>query len=80
MSGSKDMINMLHKCNHASSYHEIREQNKAWANMVSTRHSMLSIMGKGVVTHSTMENNDASQEGVTGLVQLMVLTKQYLVA
>ena len=61
MTGSKDMINMLHKCNHTIFYHEIREQNMAWANMVSTRHSLLSNMRKGAVTHSTMDNNDRRQ-------------------
>ena len=66
MSGSKDVINMLHKCYHAISYHEIREQNKAWANTVSTRHSMLSNMRKGVVTHGTMDNNNGRQESGTG--------------
>ena len=34
--------------------------------MVSTRHSMLSNMRRGVVTHSTMDNNDGRQESVTG--------------
>ena len=34
--------------------------------MVSTRHSMLSNMRTGVVTHSAMDNNDGRQESVTG--------------
>ena len=34
--------------------------------MVSTSHSMLSNIRKGVVTHSTMDNNDSRQESVTG--------------
>ena len=31
LSGSKEIVNMLHKCNRAISYHDIRTQNLAWS-------------------------------------------------
>ena len=66
MTGSKEVANMLHKCNHAISYRDIRMQNLAWSRMVSSRKLQLSNMRKGVTTHSTLDNNDGRQETVTG--------------
>ena len=34
LSGNKQIVNMLHKCNHAISYHDIRTQNLAWSRMM----------------------------------------------
>ena len=66
MTGSKEVSNMLHKCNHAISYQDIRMQNMAWSRMVSLRKLLLSSMRKGVTTHSTLDNNDGRQETITG--------------
>eukprot|EP00112_Aurelia_sp_Birch-Aquarium-sp1_P023401 Seg6964.2 transcript_id=Seg6964.2/GoldUCD/mRNA.D3Y31 product="hypothetical protein" protein_id=Seg6964.2/GoldUCD/D3Y31 len=66
MTGSREVANMLHKCNHAISYRDIRMQNLAWSRMVSSRQLLLSNMRKGVTTHSTLDNNDGRQETLTG--------------
>ena len=66
MTGSREVANMLHKCNHTISYRDIRVQNLAWARMVSSRQLLLSNMRKGVTTHSTIDNNDGRQETLTG--------------
>ena len=66
MTGSKEVANMLHKCNHVISYQDIRVQNLAWSRMVSSRQSQLSNLRKGVCTHSTLDNNDGKQETLTG--------------
>ena len=62
----KHLIKMLHKLNHAISYSKIRKQNKVWLATVTNRKSMFSNMRRGVVRHSTMDNNDGRQESVTG--------------
>ncbi len=66
LTGSKEAIDVLHKLNHVSSYRDIRLQNMAWATMTSTKTSLFDSLRKGVVTHSTMDNNDGRQETVTG--------------
>eukprot|EP00794_Sanderia_malayensis_P013459 gene13459-14844_t len=66
MTGSKEVANMLHKCNHAISYQDIRTQNMSWSRMISSRQLLLSNMRKGVSMHSTLDNNDGKQETMTG--------------
>ena len=66
LTGSKEVINYLHKCNHAISYNDIRIQNQAWARMVAAKGTQFPHLRKGVVTHSTIDNNDGRQETVTG--------------
>ena len=66
MGGNKQLITIMNKLNHSISYPTVQKQNKAWSEKVTTKHSMFSSMRKGVVTHSTMDNNDGRQESVTG--------------
>ena len=58
ITGSKEGINALHKCNHLISYNKICDQNSAWARMASSRSGYYPSLRKGVVTHSTLDNND----------------------
>ena len=64
--GNKEAVTALHKCNHVISYNDIRLQNNAWAHMVSSRKDCYPSLRKGVVTHSTLDNNDGRQETWTG--------------
>lgn len=48
------------------SYNDIRLQNQAWARMVSKNPLQLSNFRKGVMTHSTIDNNDGRQDTWTG--------------
>ena len=66
MTGSKETIDYLHKCNHSASYTAIRLQNQAWARMVITGGCLYPNMRKGVVCHSTLDNNDGRQNTLTG--------------
>lgn len=66
LSGNKEAIDVLHKCNHTISYHDIRMQNIAWSRMVSLRQAAPPSLRKGAVTHSTLDNNDGRQETWTG--------------
>ena len=63
---SKETIDTLHKCNHVISYRDIRMQNAAWARMVSQRPTPASSLRRGVVTHSSIDNNDGRQDTITG--------------
>ena len=49
------------------SYHNIRMQNQAWARMISAQKTSMPTLRKGIVTHSTIDNNDGRQEPWTGL-------------
>ena len=66
LTASKEGINMLHKTNHVISYNDIRLQNKSWARMVSSNPLHFPRFRKGITTHSTVDNNDGSQETWTG--------------
>ena len=66
LTGSREVANYVHKSNHAISYDAIRMQNQAWARMVTGKKSHAAHLRKGVVTHSTIDNNDGRQETVTG--------------
>ena len=57
----------MHKTNHVISYNDIRMQNVAWARMVSAKPFHFPNFRKGVVTHSTIDNNDGRQETMTGV-------------
>ena len=57
---------MLHKSNHVISYSNIGKQNQAWARMVTGKKAEISHLRKGVVTHSTIDNNDGKQETASG--------------
>ena len=67
MTGSKETIEYLHKCNHSASYNAIRLQNQAWARMVIAGGCLYPSMRKGVVCHSTLDNNDGRENTLTGL-------------
>ena len=47
MTGSKEVVNMLHKFNHIISSQDIRSHNLAWSIIVSSRQLLLSCMRKG---------------------------------
>ena len=66
LTASKEGINMLHKSNHVISYNNILTQNKAWSKMVASNPLHFPTFRKGVSTHSTIDNNDGSQETWTG--------------
>ena len=66
MSGSKNSIKLLNKCNHVISYNKIQIQNKVWSNLGSSRIFLFPNMRKGVSTHSTVDNNDGKQETLIG--------------
>ncbi|MAG85789.1 MAG: hypothetical protein CMB97_00010 [Flavobacteriaceae bacterium] len=42
-------------------------QNQAWARMISAQKTSMPTLRKGIVTHSTIDNNDGRQETWTGL-------------
>eukprot|EP00794_Sanderia_malayensis_P016277 gene16277-17916_t len=62
LTGNKEVINTLHKCNHVMSYNNIRMQNQAWSRMVFPQKSSIPSFRRGVVTHSTIDNNDGRQD------------------
>ena len=66
MGGNKQLITIMNKLNHSISYPTVQKQNKVWSKKATTKYSMFSSMRKGIVTHSTMDNNDGMQESVTG--------------
>ena len=66
LTGSKEVIDILHKCNHTVSYNDVRMQNLSWSRMLMTKQSILSNLRKGVVTHTTIDNNDGRQDTLTG--------------
>ena len=64
--GSKEAISFLHKSCHTVSYKEIQLQNSAWAKTVRSQRAQFTTFRKGVVTHSTIDNNDGRQDTHTG--------------
>ncbi len=44
------------------SYNNIRMQNQAWSRMVFAQISSIPSFRRGVVTHSTIDNNDGRQD------------------
>ena len=66
LTGNKEGITALHKCNHVISYDDICVQNGAWARTISSRSGYYPSLRKGVVTHSLLDNNDGRQETMTG--------------
>eukprot|EP00794_Sanderia_malayensis_P003929 gene3929-4479_t len=67
LTDSKEVTNTLHKCNHTLSYNDVRMQNISWSRMLMSKKSILSNMRKGVVTHTTIDNNDGRQDTLTGI-------------
>ena len=55
--GSKETISFLHKCCHNLSYKDILLQNSAWAKMIQLQRTKFTTCRKGVMTHSTIDNN-----------------------
>ena len=66
LTGSRDLIDYLHKSNHVISYSAVRTQNQAWSRMITGKMADIAHLRKGVVTHSTIDSNDGRQETVTG--------------
>ena len=66
LTGNKEGITALHKYNHVISYDDICVQNGAWSRMVSSHSGYYLSLRKGVVTHSSLDNNDGRQETMTG--------------
>ena len=65
MAGSKNTVQLLHKCNHIISYNKILAQNKLWSEYGNSAINLLCNMRKGVTTHST-DNNDGKQYTLIG--------------
>ena len=66
MSGSKNAIKLLSKCNHVISYNKIQIRNKVWSYLGSSRIFLFPNMRKDVSTHSTVDNTNGKQETLTG--------------
>ena len=62
---SKEAINALHKTTYVICYNDIRMQNAPWSRMVSEDRLHCPYFRKGATTHSTIDNNDGSQETLT---------------
>ena len=48
------------------SYNKTREQNVAWADMVTSQQTICTKFVQGVPTHCTLDNNDGTEETATG--------------
>ena len=67
ITGSKEITTMLHKMNHAISYRDFLDQNKALAKKVQLNQELVPLsLVRNLPTHVTIDNNDGSQETVTG--------------
>ena len=64
--GSKETISFLHECCHTLSYKDTLLQNSAWAKMIQLQRTKFTTFRKGVMTHSTIDNNDGRQDTHTG--------------
>ena len=66
LTGSKVVINYLHRGNHSISYKNIRIQNLAWEKMAISETASASVIKRGLPLHSGIDNNDGRQETLTG--------------
>ena len=68
ISGSKEVANLLHKCEHGISYADIRYLNKSWANEVTinTNQILPSTLCSGKSIHVAIDNADGKQQTITG--------------
>ena len=68
ISGSKEMANLLHKCEHGISYADIRYLNKSWANEVTinTNKILPSTLCSVESIHVAIDNADGKQQTITG--------------
>ena len=64
--GDKEAVNTLYKTKYVISYNDIHVQNAAWSRMVSEDRLHFLYFRKGVITHSTIDNNDRRRETLTG--------------
>ena len=65
LTGRKDVILILNKMGHSITYEDFRNQTKRWASTASES-GFVAPMVTGIPTHVTLDNNDGSQETVTG--------------
>ena len=67
ITGSKEITMMLHKMNRAISYRDVLDRNKAWAKEVQLNRKLVPLsLVRNLPTHVANDNNDGSQETVTG--------------
>ena len=68
ITGSKEVVNFLHKCGHGISYADIRHLNKSWANEVTinTNQILPSTLSSGKPIHIAIDNSDGKQQTITG--------------
>ena len=68
ITSSKEVANLLHKCEHGISYADIRHLNKSWANEVTTNTNQifLSTFSSGKSIHVAIDNSDGKQQTTTG--------------
>ena len=65
MTRSKQIINYLTKCNFCIFYNDITIQNKIWEEMVLAGESGTTLLKKGAVTHSSIDNIDEETESIS---------------
>ena len=58
ITASKEVISILNKAGQSISYNDQCLQNEEWLSSVSDMNQLLGDLQKGVVTHSSLDNND----------------------
>ena len=66
LTASKEVLSVLNKVGHTFSYDDVRLQNDDWLTSLSSPNEMFNGLKKGIVTHSSIDNNDGRQETNTG--------------
>ena len=66
LTATKEVLSVLNKAGHTISYDDVRLQNDYWLTSLSSLNEMFNGLEKGIVTHSSIDNNDGRQETNTG--------------
>ena len=66
--GSKDAVNLMHRCAYGIAYTDVRLLNNLWADEVSrtSRSDLPVVFEKGKPLHISIDNPDGRQETLTG--------------